>query len=456
MKSSKLVSKNQKPMKNNLKNNIRYSFVALSGLLLAGGMMSCSETDADKDKGATPVIKYARMCDIETADSLVVSASLGTRLAFVGDNLGDVQQIWFNDQKAKLNPTMVTSHTIIVDIPNVIPGEVTNKARFITSSGITTEYPFNVSVPAPRVDAMSCEYAHAGSVVTLTGAYFADDPNVPLTVTFPGNVPAEIRSIEQETLQVVVPEGAEEGAITVSSIYGDGLSSFHYLDTRGMMFDFDGLTGLGNHGWHNVPIENDGTGISGNYIRLGDGATTLAGADAWDDGNFSFEYWAGSWNTPTDYPEREGVRLFDIVDFSDYNNMSLKFELCIPENAAWQSCAMQLIFAGTDKVSMGNAGTDIFGNTVAGANNNYLQTTMARGLWTPWTINEAYHTGGEWITISLPIKDFVYAPDGSGATSFLGSASDFASFQIFLWNGGVTGVDCTPMLKIDNIRAVKN
>ena len=114
-------------MKNNLKNNIRYSFVALSGLLLAGGMMSCSETDADKDKGATPVIKYARMCDIETADSLVVSASLGTRLAFVGDNLGDVQQIWFNDQKAKLNPTMVTSHTIIVDIPNVIPGEVTNK-----------------------------------------------------------------------------------------------------------------------------------------------------------------------------------------------------------------------------------------------------------------------------------------------------------------------------------------
>ena len=37
------------------------------------------------------------------------------RLAFVGDNLGDVQQVWFNDQKAKLNPTMVTSHTIIVD-----------------------------------------------------------------------------------------------------------------------------------------------------------------------------------------------------------------------------------------------------------------------------------------------------------------------------------------------------
>lgn len=439
-----------------MKNKFRYSFVALSGILLAGGMMSCSETDAEKDKGATPIIKYARMCDVETADSLVVSAALGTRLAFVGDNLGDVQQIWFNDQKAKLNPTMVTSHTIIVDIPNNIPGEVTNIARFITSGGISVDYPFNVSVPAPRIDAMTCEYAAPGSIVTLTGAYFADDPNVPLTVTFPGDIPATIRNISQEALEVEVPEGAAEGPVTVTSIYGAGESSFHYLDTRGMMFDFDGLTGLGNHGWHNAPIENDGSGISGNYVRLGEGKTTLAGADAWDDSNFSFEYWAGSWNTPTDYPEREGVRLFDIVDFSDFNNMSLKFELCIPENAAWQACAMQLIFAGTDKVTMGNAGIDVFGNTVPGCNNTYFQDNSARGLWTPWTPTEAYHTNGEWITVSLPIKDFIYAPDGSGASTFLSSPADFASLQIFLWNGGVTGVDCTPMLKIDNIRAVKN
>ncbi len=432
-----------------------YSLPALATILLAGGLASCSETDADRDKGATPVIKYARMCDAEAADSLVVSASLGTRVCFVGDGLGDVQQVWFNDQKAKLNPTMVTSHTIIVDIPNNIPGEVTNIAKFVTSGGTSTDYPFQVSVPAPRVETMSCEYARPGSVVKITGAYFADDPNVPLTVTFPGDIPAEIRTISQEALEVVVPECSEEGVVTVTSIYGEGESTFHYLDTRGMMFDFDGLTGLGNHGWHNAPVENDGSGISGNYIRLGDGATTLAGADAWDDANFSFEYWAGSWNQPTDYPEREGVRLFDIVDFSDYNNMSLKFELNIPANAAWQACAMQLIFAGTDKVTMGYPGLDIYGNTVPGSNNDFFQTSMARGLWIPWTANDAYHTDGEWITVSLPIKDFVYAPDGSGASTFLTSPEDFASFHLFLWNGGVTGVDCTPMLKIDNIRAVK-
>lgn len=437
-----------------MKFNMKHTVAASLSLLLAASMISCSETDAEKDKGSVPQIKYARPCDAELSDSLLVSAPLGARLCFVGDNLGDVQQVWFNDQKAKLNPTMVTSHTIIVDIPNNIPGEVSNIARFITSDGTQIDFPFAVFVPAPRVEAMTCEYAKAGDIVTLTGAYFADDPNVPLTVTFPGGIPAQVKNITQSALEIEVPEGAPEGPVTVTTIYGSGESGFHYKDTRGLMFDFDGVTGLTNHGWHNQPVENDGTGISGNYMRLGDGKTTLAGKDAWDDNNFSFEYWAGSWNTPTDYPAKEGSRLFDIVDFSEYANMSVKFELCIPSDAAWQACAMQIIFAGTDKVSMGNAGTDIYGNTVAGCNNSYLQTGWARGLWTPWSATEAYHTDGKWITVSLPIKDFVYSGDGSGASSFLSSATDFASLQIFLWNGGVEGVDCTPMLKIDNIRAV--
>lgn len=437
-----------------MNNRLKYTFVAFAGLMAAASLVSCNETYAEQDKGATPVIKYARTCNINQADSLVASASLGAHLCFVGDNLGDVQQVWFNDQKAKLNPTMVTSNTIIVDIPNNIPGEVTNIARFITSTGIETQYPFSVTVPAPRVERMSCEYAAAGEIVTIDGAYFADDPNVPLTVTI-GGQPAKITKLTQNQLNVEVPEGATEAPVVVTSIYGEGKSKFNYMDTNGMMFDFDGITGLGNHGWHNQPIENDGSGISGNYLRLGDGATTLA-TDTWDDNTFSFEYWAGSWNTPTDYPEREGVRLFDIVDFTDYNNMSVKFELCIPANAAWQACAMQIIFAGTDRVSMGNAGTDIFGNTVAGSNNTYFQDGLARGLWSPWSATEAYHTDGKWVTVSLPIKDFVYAGDGSGASSFLTGASDFASMQIFLWNGGVAGVDCTPIFKIDNIRAVKN
>lgn len=73
-----------------MKRYFTYSFVTLSGLLFAGVMMPRCETDADRDKGATPVIKYARTFDVETKDSLIVSAALGSRIEFVGDNLGDV------------------------------------------------------------------------------------------------------------------------------------------------------------------------------------------------------------------------------------------------------------------------------------------------------------------------------------------------------------------------------
>lgn len=142
--------------------------------------------------------------------------------------------------------------------------------------------------------------------------------------------------------------------------------------------------------------------------------------------------------------------------------MSLKFEICIPADKAWQAGAMQLIFAGTDLVSMGNAGTDVFGNTVPGCNNTFFQMAkdggvdLARGLWTPWSLTTPYHTDGKWVTVSFPIKDFLYNIDGSGAARFLSSKEDFASFQLFIVGGGVSGVACTPLIKIDNIRAVKN
>lgn len=438
-----------------MKNIIKYAAVAV--VALGAGFMasSCSDdTDADKDRGATPVIKYARPCNIDEADSLIVKAPLGAHLCFVGDNLGDVQQVWFNDQKVKLNPTMVTSHTIILDIPSVIPGEVTNIAKFITSTGITVEIPFEVVVPGPRLDEMSNEYARPGSTVTLSGVYFVDDPNVPMTVTFPGDIAATIKSFTQTEMTIEVPQCTEEGPITVETIYGKAQSGFHYLDTRGMMFDFDGLTGLTNRGWHDRPILSDETSISGNFMQLGDGSTPLSADGAWDDMNYSFEYWAGSWNTPTDYPAREGDRLYDIVDFTDFANMTLKFEMCIPSSNPWQAGAMQLIFGGLDIISYGAAGTDCFGNTVPGCNNTWFQdSTWPRALYRPWSSDKAYHTDGEWITVSVPISEFTLNQDGGSASQFL-TRESFASFQMFVWAGGLEGAECTPVIKIDNIRVV--
>lgn len=450
-----------------MKGIFKYSLLVACAAMGAGFAACSDDTPAEQDKGATPVVKYVRPADAATADSLLTSASLGAKVVFVGDNLGDVQQVWFNDQKAKLNPTMVTSHTIICDIPNNIPGEVTGKARLITSTGIEVEYPFAVTVPAPRVNKVDCEYVHAGDLMTIDGAYFADDPNVPLTVTVAG-VPAVIKELTEQQLVIEVPEGAQEGTIVVTSIYGKGESGFHYMDTRGMLFDFepDGLTGLGMAGqcWHARPTRGDDLSISGDYMIIGNANVPLSAAADWNDNDYSFEYWAGSWNTPTDYPARVGERLFDVADFSDHNNKCLKFELMIPSANAWQAGAMHVIFSPTSMVSLGNAGTDVFGNTVAGCNNSFLQTganggyDLARYLWTPWTGSEAYHTGDKWITVTMPISDFKYNADGTGAARMLSDVTDFANLDIFIWGGGADlgGVECTPLFYIDNIRVVPN
>lgn len=441
----------------------RYIALSLLGALV---LTACSETDAEKDKGSTPVVKYARVCDPNKSDSLIVAASLGSKIAFVGDNLGDVQQVWFNDQKALLNPVMVTSHTIIVDVPNVIPSEVTNIARFVTSTGQSTEISFSVTVPGPRIDRMDCEYTRPGERTVITGAYFADDPSVPLTITFPGGLDAQIVSFDQNSATVVVPEGATEGPVTVKTIYGTSKSPFHYADTRGMLFDFeaDGATGLGIDGrnWHNQAFVDDELSLTRTYLRLGDGNTTL-GNDSWDDGHFHFEYWSGDWTDPISYPSRLGDRLFDIVDFTDFRNMSLKFEMLIPSSNPWQTCGMQLIFSGTDKITYSGGGTDIYGNTVAGSNNSYFNddngkasSSWGRAIYIPWTESEAFDTADKWITVTVPLSEFIYNSIGGKASASPSSAADFANFELFVWSGGVTGVDSTPIICIDNIRAVHN
>ncbi|MBM6659788.1 glycan-binding surface protein [Bacteroides gallinaceum] len=442
-----------------LQNKIPFSLFCLIALVASFSMASC-EDEPDKYEVADglPTVRYIRSPYAVSADSLITEASTGTTICLVGENLRSIYELYFNDVQAILNSSYMTDNTVIVDVPQSIPTEVSNKMYMVTRNGETVEYDFSVTVPAPTLTTMSCEYAPAGSEVTITGNYFVDDPNVPLSVVFPGDIEVtEFTNISQSSISFIMPECTEEGAIDVTTIYGTTTSAFHYLDTRGMLFDFDGMTGLGNHGWHDRTITSDETSITGNFVQLGDGNTTLDAAGGWNDSQFAFEYWPGSWNTPTDYPEGEGIRLYDLADFSDYTNMSIKFEMYIPSSNPWSSGAMQVIFAGTDLVTYGNGGTDIYGNAIAGPNNTYFQNDeLPRALYRPWTTTGSYHTDDQWVTVSLPISsNFIYGFNGGTATGTL-SADDFASLVIFVTGGGVEGTECTPLIKIDNIRAVPN
>ncbi|MBQ7420256.1 MAG: hypothetical protein IJV17_05910 [Prevotella sp.] len=466
-----------------------FAALAVAGLSL----YSCKDQpDAYEVADGTPTVNYIRCLSSEVQNSndavdmhytngeLVEEASPQSTLCLVGSNLRSVYELYFNDQKAVLNTSYITDNTLIVDVPKSVPVEVTDKIYLVTRDGETVDVDFHVIIPAPSITAMSCEYAAQGERVTFTGDYYVNYEDFPLEVFFTdvnGNpVAATINNIAADftSIDVTIPDEAAEGPVTMTSIYGTSTSSFYYQDSRGMMFDFD--NGRDVQGWHKSPyaIGSEG-GIKGNYYQLGDGSATMTEDGGWDDSNFSFEYWCGdpSWST-NGYPDPQGIRLFDIdgVDLSKPENMTLKFEMCIPSSNAWKAGAMQIIFAPTDYVHISGNSPDVYGEEVKGANNIFFRgpgakdwdddayfkekNPLPRALYRPWTTTGSYDTGGKWQTVTIPIaSSFVYGFDGSGLTFNL-KERDFASLTMFVVGGGVNGEECQPIIKIDNIRVIPN
>ncbi|MBR1463900.1 MAG: hypothetical protein IJ604_11090 [Prevotella sp.] len=446
-----------------MKINKYFKALFVGAMMVGAGVFTSCEDEPDKFEltDGIPEVQYVRMPYLSQADSLIVEASTESIICLVGNNLTSIQQIYFNDQKAMLNTSYITNHTLIVRVPEGIPAVVSDKIYMITAAKDTVTYDFHVVVPGPSLTAMSCEYVRAGESVTLYGNYFIDDPNVPLTVTLPdGQTVTEFTSFSQGEITFNMPQCDVEGPISVSTIYGKVESPFHYLDSRGMLFDFDGLTGLGNHGWHPRDILSDETSITGNFVQLGDGIAKMSEDGGWNDGAFSFEYWCGDWNTPQNITSGDGIALYNLVDFTNWEKMSLKFEMYIPSSNPWTSGAMQIAFEGVDKVTL--SGNPIDGYTeVKGANAKIFNGEDGMGDWgramyRPWTATGSYDTGNRWVTVTIPLTTFTADRSGVLTQNTFKSALDFGSLTIFVLGGGINGVECAPIIKIDNIRAVPN
>lgn len=423
-----------------------------AALLLSATLASCEQIDyPDRFQPAdgVPTIHYVRYT---TSEAFITQAFMGDVVCIVGDNLKSVHELYFNDQPAALNSGYITDHTLIVSVPAALAKETTDKIYFKTNSGETVDYGFKVIPPAPSTTGMSLEYAKPGETVTIYGNYFIE----PITVEFAGGVVATPVNVTMTSMDVVIPQGAQKGALKITTESGSALSKYQYLDDRGLMFDFDGKTGLGNHGWHNMVITTGDDALDGNYLQLGNGETVLSN---WDDGNYSFEYWCGSWDTPQNITSGDGIALYNLVDFTSFSSMALKFEMCIPAEHPWKDFGMHLCFEGVDKVTI--SGNEIEGfSSVAGANAyafNNEQNDLggwARAIYQPWKATGSFDTGGKWITVTVPIADFVYDKDGNSAAKNLSSYTDFASLTIFVNGASITGTETAPIIKIDNIRAV--
>lgn len=407
--------------------NIKSTFqLLLIVAVLIGGLtfQSCND-NADKYEmtDGVPEVFYIRLPAPETADSLIVQAFMDNTICLVGENLRSIKELWFNDQRALLNSSFITDNTLFVTIPKTIPTVVTNKIYMITKANDTIAYDFSVQVPEPYVARISCEYAHDGDEAILYGDYFIDDPNVPLSISMAGNIPVtDIISIEKTQVKFRIPEGAQKGYMTVSSIYGTGRSHFQFRDDRGMILDWDNLNADG--GWRSGKIKStDPEGISGNYVYFTGALSGEAGSD-WPEDDFSFNLWGAANGRP------EG----DLFDTAPEESI-LKFEVNVTQ--PWAASALQMIFTPWDTKDT----------------NGYIaDTSVPRGLWRPWQgLANGYTTDG-WVTVAFPLSEFKYTHDGS--SSEMAGPGNYGGLTFYVYHGGISGTDCTPYICIDNIRVV--
>ncbi|MBQ0056029.1 MAG: hypothetical protein KBT20_00095 [Bacteroidales bacterium] len=444
----------------------KYSYLAaISCGVLAMSLASCEDQPNKFElTGGKPSITYIRVQDVAAKDSLITAAGSGAAIAIIGNNLTSIRELYFNDIKAVLNTSYITKNSLLVNVPKSIPGYVTDKIYMVTNGNDTVSYPFHVTVPAADVASMDCEWARYGEEATLLGQFFVNDPGDPLTITFTGiqnsaslQVPAgDIKEITENKVRFIVPDGAPEGIIEVHTVYGDSKSHFYFHDSRGIITDFEGeggadsKSGIVPQGWNIAATYSNEGGICNNYVEL---TGHLTDGGGWVE-SVKLPYWCGNWKgDPMSITSGPGAPLRNIFPegyFANPSKLSFKFELFIPSSNPWKAGAMQVLFVNNQLCA-----------NDSWQNNKYIHTganggeDLCRGLYRPWASTGSFDTGDKWITVTIPLSEFTYNQDGTDGKVKL-SEESFDSFIMWPDAGGVTGEECDPIFRYDNIRVVPN
>lgn len=390
---------------------IRYIHIIAALTLFALGITSCTYDQTESE--ATPFVKYVRPTDAKIADSLLVRASMGSTVALIGEGLEGVCEVWFNDQKAKLNPVYVTKTSIVVTIPGSMPDQITNKIYLKTKKGKESDHEFAVIIPSPRVLSISNEWAADGSEVTITGNYFfGDQDNKIKEVLFPGNLSAEIISFTESALTCKVPEGALPGTVTIESIYGKGRSEFTFRESEGIFIDGDNPEVWNT--WGRSEFATEG-GTSGQYIKLS--------------GETANWQWPGE-KLQLVYMNPSETILVPDGDPSEY---TLKFEYYCHN---WADTWMYLWFTPKQDCNIDDA-------------------DIAMYTWEPYKTaggKENHQTNG-WVTHSIPLSAFTHNKASGSNDVKISSINDLVNFNIFVF-GGAEG-NYPFEVWMDNFRIVK-
>ena len=407
---------------------------ALIAFSLVLGLYSC--TDEEPGSAGPPIIERIRNTNPNTADSAFVSATLGSTLAIIGNNLSTTTEVFLNDYPLGVNPAYVTNTSVIIQINDSVPTlatnpDVANKLRLVTQRGEAV-FDFQTLPPAPQVLQVQNQYVKPGDQLTLHGRYFYFVD----TVYFPGEDVFVTSGIQTNstgsTLNVTVPDNMDfsEGSnIVVVSRSGASATNRNtqIYSGHGMIADFD-TDGVLKWPW------DWGWGISGNMIRdsqpgiasldgnFGGINQTIAGQHGWsNDKVISLAAWSGEQMFPT-----APAALYDpAASAADFD---LRWEMAVNTPASLNEITVEMWFPD--------------------GKGNELSYSLP--------INEvARSQDGKWYTFSVNLTQLTNENIRlSTYADFLAGEMDGAKqLRLFIQNPTLNDIDA--VIGIDNIRVVR-
>ncbi|TPG61759.1 glycan-binding surface protein [Hymenobacter nivis] len=338
-----------------MKSNRNFTNALLGGLLLGTvALAGCQKDDADVCGGAPSLSGVTSTTDRTAANT---SGNLADWVIVKGDNLCNVSKLSFNDVDVSLADAYVTATEITVQVPRVVPKNVTNTVT-VTTAGGTAQTSYTLSIPAMAVTSMANEYAAPGQRGAIVGSNFDLYEVTPAKGKLLWNGTAlAITKTTADSVYFVVPANATPGA-TLKLVDSNGKETAvpgRYKDDRNIVFGYD----TGGSVWGgNTYITTGPTPapINGAFLRV----NQAIGAWAWTEFtvNNTIALPAGVVTNPNNY-----VLRFEVNTLKPFNANVIKFAID------------------------GDAGS---------GTNTYL--------WAPAT---PFNTRGQWSTMTVPLSAFI-------------------------------------------------
>lgn len=224
---------------------LKYIIVAL--LAVGTGLLTaCKEEETTNEP--LSVTKISTVVDREVG---ITVANLAQYVIIQGTGLNNVHAIRVNDVDVDLKQAYITTHEITLQIPRVVPGEISNTIT-LTANNQTISAPIEVNVPSMVVDGMLNEFTPVGDTMRVVGDYFdLYGITTQSGELFFGGKKMEIAKATGNTLSFLLPADAAEGSQIklVSPICGEMMVPGKYKERGNILCDFDPYWGWGGQAY---------------------------------------------------------------------------------------------------------------------------------------------------------------------------------------------------------------